>query len=70
MAQFQSPGRVPLFILMSGSRARYRIMELSLSLPDDMVHVYGFAGDDKGPAKSLLQWPRPMLFSGIADLSR
>jgi len=45
-------------------------MELSLSLPDDMVHVYGFAGDDKGPAKSLLQWPRPMLFSGIADLSR
>ena len=26
MAVFQSPGRAPLFIVMSGSRARYGIM--------------------------------------------
>lgn len=41
-----------------------------IPLPDDVVHVCGFAGDDKVPAKSLLQWPRPMLYSGIAGLSR
>jgi len=46
------------------------LMALSLHLPDDVVHVCRFAGDDKGAAKSLLQWPRPMLYSGIADLSR
>jgi hypothetical protein len=34
------------------------------------MHVCGFAVDDKGPTKSLLQWPRPMLYSHIADLSR
>jgi len=46
------------------------LMALSLSLPVDVVHVSTFAEHDKGPAKSLLQWPRPMLYSGIADLSR
>jgi len=46
------------------------LTELSLPLPDDVVYVCRFAGDDKGPAKSLFQWPRPMLYSGTADLSK
>ena len=47
VALFQSPGSVPLFIVMSSSRARYRIMMLMFSLSVLLYMVLPFLLPEK-----------------------